>query len=133
MQADQAKQAEGRDHHHVAGTHRRAEHHGLVIVKIGVDPAEGHPQGHQPGAEGEGGPLSAPEAQRRGSLEASLGGGPSFSFGIALVYKALRMPKLEHVWRATGVMTVQILLGLFGLALAFLVLVKIVVPMLPAD
>ena len=55
------------------------------------------------------------------------------SFGIALVYKALRMPKLDHVWRATGVMTVQILLGLFGLALALLVLVQIVVPMLPAD
>lgn len=55
------------------------------------------------------------------------------SFGIALVYKALRMPKLDHIWRASGVMTVQILLGLFGLALLFLVLVQVVVPMLPAD
>ncbi len=55
------------------------------------------------------------------------------SFGIALIYKALRMPKLDHVWRGAGVMTVQILLGLFGLALLFLVVVQIVVPMLPAD
>lgn len=55
------------------------------------------------------------------------------SFGIALVYKALRMPRLDHVWRAAGVMTVQILLGLFGLALAFLILVQVVVPLLPVD
>lgn len=55
------------------------------------------------------------------------------SFGIALTYKALRMPKLDHIWRAAGVMTVQILLGLFGLACAFLILVQVVVPMLPAD
>jgi hypothetical protein len=55
------------------------------------------------------------------------------SFGIALTYKALRMPRLDRIWSAAGVMTVQILLGLFGLALAFLILVQVVVPMLPAD
>ena len=55
------------------------------------------------------------------------------SFGIALTYKALRLPRLDRIWTAAGVMTVQILLGLFGLALAFLILVQVVVPMLPAD
>lgn len=55
------------------------------------------------------------------------------SFGIALIYKAARVPSLEQIWRATGVMTVQILLSMVAIAIGFLILVQVVVPLLPVD
>ncbi len=55
------------------------------------------------------------------------------SFGIALIYKAARVPSLDQIWRATGVMTVQILLSMVAIAIGFLILVQVVVPLLPVD
>jgi len=55
------------------------------------------------------------------------------AFGISVIYKALRMPSLDAFWRSVGVMTVQIVLGMAGLAIGFLVLVQVVVPLLPAE
>lgn len=47
------------------------------------------------------------------------------SLGVAMVYKAVRLTKLERYWMQVVVMTVQIILAMIGLAIAsyFLVMV----------
>ncbi|UCD74712.1 MAG: hypothetical protein JSV91_13100 [Phycisphaerales bacterium] len=55
------------------------------------------------------------------------------SFGIAVIYKAMRVEKLSRYWRQVAVLTVQIVLGMIGLALALMVLVQWVIPLLPVD
>lgn len=53
------------------------------------------------------------------------------SFGIAVIYKALRMVDLTHFWRETVVMTVQIVLAMIALAVVLMLLVMEIIPRLP--
>jgi len=55
------------------------------------------------------------------------------AFGISMIYKATRVPSLDRYWQSVGVMTVQIVLGMAGLAILLMLLVQVVVPMLPAE
>ena len=55
------------------------------------------------------------------------------SFGIAVIYRALKMQNLDHFWQAVAMMTVQIVLVMAALALALVVLVELAIPLLPAE
>ncbi|MCA9285362.1 MAG: hypothetical protein KDA22_09120 [Phycisphaerales bacterium] len=54
-------------------------------------------------------------------------------FGIAMIYKAYRLPTLDRYWRQVVLMTVQALFAFAGLAAALFLLVQVIVPMLPAE
>jgi len=53
--------------------------------------------------------------------------------GISIVYKAIRMPSLDRFWPQVAVMTLQIVLGMAGLAVGLFLLVQVVLPLLPAE
>lgn len=55
------------------------------------------------------------------------------SFGIAVVYKAMRVHTFDGFWRETVVLTVQIVLAMIGLAIALGMFIVYVIPMLPAE
>ena len=55
------------------------------------------------------------------------------SFGISVIYKSLRMPRLDRFWRQVAIMTTQIVLAMIALAIALAVFIQIVIPMLPAE
>ena len=55
------------------------------------------------------------------------------SFGISVVYKALRLPSLDGCWRHVAVMTTQIVIAMILLAIGLTVLVQLVVPLLPVE
>ena len=55
------------------------------------------------------------------------------SFGISVIYKALRMPSLTGFWRQVAMMTIQIVLAMIGLTICLIFLVQVIVPMLPID
>jgi hypothetical protein len=52
------------------------------------------------------------------------------SFGIAMTWKAIRVPDFSDYWRQTIVMTVQIVLAMIGLAVVLVVFVQWMVPRL---
>lgn len=54
------------------------------------------------------------------------------ALGISIIYKALRVTDFAEYWRGVVVMTIQILAGMVGFALALLLLVQVVIPWLPA-
>ena len=51
------------------------------------------------------------------------------AFGISVIYKALRVSRLEGFWWQVAMMTTQILIAMVALALGLAILVEIVVPM----
>ena len=53
------------------------------------------------------------------------------SFGISVIYKAMRLPTLESIWREVVIMTVQIVVAMIALAIALAFLVQVLIPMLP--
>jgi hypothetical protein len=53
------------------------------------------------------------------------------SFGISVIYKALRMTSLEGFWSQVTVMTTQIVLGMIALAVCLVLLVQVLIPLLP--
>jgi uncharacterized membrane protein YwzB len=53
------------------------------------------------------------------------------AFGIAVIYKALRMRTLDGFWRHVTVMTTQVVLAMIALAIALTIVVEVVVPLLP--
>jgi hypothetical protein len=53
------------------------------------------------------------------------------AFGISVIYKALRVSRLETFWRQVAMMTTQILIAMVALALALAILVEVVIPMVP--
>ena len=53
------------------------------------------------------------------------------SFGISVIYRALKMQDLDRFWRAVAMMTVQIVLVMAALAVALMVLVELTIPLLP--
>ena len=55
------------------------------------------------------------------------------SFGISVIYRALKMQSLDRLWRAVAMMTVQIVLVMAALAVALVVLVELTIPLLPAE
>ena len=55
------------------------------------------------------------------------------SFGISVIYRALKMQDLDRFWRAVAMMTVQIVLVMAALAVALMVLVELTIPLLPVE
>jgi hypothetical protein len=55
------------------------------------------------------------------------------SFGIAVIYKALRVHDLRDFWRQVAVMTSQIILAMIALAVSLVLLVQVLVPLLPVE
>lgn len=55
------------------------------------------------------------------------------SFGISVVYRALRTPRLTRFWKGVAIMTVQIVAAMVALAIGLVILVELVIPQLPAD
>ena len=55
------------------------------------------------------------------------------AFGISMIYRALRMERLERYWRAVIIMTVQVVAAMIGLALLLVILVHGIIPLLPVD
>lgn len=53
-------------------------------------------------------------------------------FGIAMMYKAIRVESIDRFWRGVLVMTAQVLLAFAGLAVGFFLIVQFVIPLLPA-
>ena len=53
--------------------------------------------------------------------------------GVSVVWKAIRMPSLERYWREVGFMTSQVLLGMLALAAGLMLLIRVVLPLLPAE
>lgn len=52
------------------------------------------------------------------------------AFGIAVTYKAVRMPTLEGYARQVAMMTVQIVLGMILLGVASFIFIELIVPRL---
>ncbi len=55
------------------------------------------------------------------------------AFGIAVIYRALKLPTLDRYWRAVGTMTLQILLWMAALAVGLVVVVQVFLPRLPVE
>ena len=56
---------------------------------------------------------------------------PILVFGIAMMYKAVRVVDLATYWREVGMMTMQVLLAFLGLATGVFMIVQWIVPLLP--
>ncbi len=52
------------------------------------------------------------------------------SFGISVIYRALKLPSLEHYWRAVMTMTAQIVLAMVALGIALVIVVVQIIPRL---
>ena len=57
---------------------------------------------------------------------------PILIFGIAMMYKAVRVADLATYWREVGIMTLQVLLAFLGLAVGIFILVQWIVPVRPS-
>lgn len=55
------------------------------------------------------------------------------SFGISIIYKAMRLGSLDRFWYQVATMTIQIIVSMIGLAIALLILVQWIIPALPVD
>ena len=55
------------------------------------------------------------------------------SFGISVIYKAMRLPTLDRFWSQVALMTTQIVIAMVALAVALALFIQIVIPMLPAE
>lgn len=55
------------------------------------------------------------------------------SFGISVIYKALRLPTLDGFWQHVGIMTAQIVLAMIGLAVFLVIVVAVLIPLIPAE
>lgn len=53
--------------------------------------------------------------------------------GVSVTWKAIRLRTLERYWPEVAFMTGQLLAGMVALAAGLMVLVRVVLPMLPAD
>ena len=54
------------------------------------------------------------------------------SFGVAMIYRAVRLPTLEHYWRLVVSMTIQTVIAMILLAAFFYALVEWFVPLMTA-
>ncbi len=55
------------------------------------------------------------------------------SFFLAMAWKAVRLPRMDHYWRDVFSMTGQIIAGVAAIAVALYVLVIVIMPHLPAE
>lgn len=55
------------------------------------------------------------------------------ALGISVIYKAMRMPRLDEFWRQTTVMTLQIIIAMIALAVCLTLLVQVILPLLPVE
>jgi hypothetical protein len=55
------------------------------------------------------------------------------SFGISVIYRALKVPNLDRYWRAVLTMTAQITLAMVALGIGLVVLVVLILPWLPVS
>lgn len=53
--------------------------------------------------------------------------------GVSVTWKAIRLRTLDRYWHEVAFMTGQLLAGMVALAAGLMVLVRVVLPMLPAD
>ena len=53
--------------------------------------------------------------------------------GIAMMYKAVRVPTLDRWPREVGVMVFQTILAFVGIAVALFIVVQVLVPLLPSN
>lgn len=53
--------------------------------------------------------------------------------GISVAWKAIRLRTLDRYWREVWFMSAQLLAGMVALAGALMLLVRVVLPLLPAD
>ena len=54
------------------------------------------------------------------------------ALGVSVVYKAVRLPDMEHYWRHVAVMTVQIIVAMILLGVAMFIFVQYLIPLLAA-
>ena len=55
------------------------------------------------------------------------------SFGIAMIYKALRSSQLDQFWQSVLVMTGQIVAAMIGLAIGLTVIIRVLIPLIPVN
>jgi hypothetical protein len=55
------------------------------------------------------------------------------AFGISMIYKALRLAKLDQYWRQVGMMTTQVVLAMVALAIGLAVIIELLIPMIPVQ
>ncbi|MDZ4829643.1 MAG: hypothetical protein SGJ09_05515 [Phycisphaerae bacterium] len=55
------------------------------------------------------------------------------AIGVSMAWKAVRVPSLGDYWRQVASMSVQIVLGVAGIAVGLFVLIQVVLPRLPAE
>jgi hypothetical protein len=55
------------------------------------------------------------------------------SFGISVIYRALKVPNLDRYWRSVFTMTAQITLAMVALGIGLVVLVVLILPLLPVS
>ena len=55
------------------------------------------------------------------------------AIGVAMSWKSVRLKTLEHYWRDVISMSVQIVLGVAGIAFGLFILIQFVLPRIPAD
>jgi hypothetical protein len=55
------------------------------------------------------------------------------AFFLAMAWKAVRVPRMETYWREVISMTVQIVLGVIGIAIVLYILVVQIMPRIPAE
>ena len=53
--------------------------------------------------------------------------------GVSVTWKAIRLRALDRYWPEVAIMTGQLLAGMVALAAGLMVLVRVVLPLLPAD
>lgn len=58
---------------------------------------------------------------------------PILLLGIAMMYKAVRVPTLDRWPREVGVMVFQTILAFVGIAVALFIVVQVLVPLLPSN
>lgn len=52
------------------------------------------------------------------------------AFGVSVIYKAIRLPRLDAYWLQVWLMTGQIVLVMVLLALALLIFVELIIPVI---
>ncbi len=55
------------------------------------------------------------------------------SLGISIIYRALRLERLDRFWSAAAILTVQILVAMGALGIVLVMLVQGIIPLLPAE
>jgi len=55
------------------------------------------------------------------------------SLFVSMTWKAVRLPTLDGYWKAVSRMGSQIILGMIGLFVALALVIRVLVPLLPAE